>query len=155
MTRSSEFTAPSVRKRSQAFLRKPSYVFASVRKRSQAFASVRKRLYMFASVAVAVPMGKLEACHFSCPCAGIVALSESDAVLLRRRSVCEGSRLRCKSVVIRVSGVVVLRCFAWNARARAFPQMSLSLALSCNRLVFTTLDLQEIGRNHSGGAVPR
>ena len=25
--------------------------------------------------------------------------------------------MRCKSIVIRVSGVVVLRCFAWNARA--------------------------------------
>ena len=33
---------------------------------------------------------------------------------------CEGPCLRCKSIVIRVSGVVVLMCFAWNARASIF-----------------------------------
>ena len=36
-----------------------------------------------------------------------------------------------------------------------FAPAPFSLALSYNRLVFTTADLQEIGRNHSGATVPR
>ena len=53
--------------------------------RPEASASVRKRPSQ-------LQWGKrIEACHSSRPCAGIVALSVSDVVLLRRRSVFEGS----------------------------------------------------------------
>ena len=38
---------------------------------------------------------------------------------------------------------------------QAFAGVTFSLALSYNRLVFTTADLQEIGRNHSGATVGR
>ena len=38
-------------------------------------------------------------------------------------------------------------------RAQAFARMSFSLALSYNRLVFTTADFQEIGRSYSGAAL--